>query len=117
MILGIGTDIVEIVRFERSISNPAFLKRCYTAGEIEYCAPKGAVSFAGLFAAKEAVAKALGTGFRGFSPADIEITHNQAGQPLVNLNDNIKTPPNSRFMLTIAHEKTYATATAIFVLE
>ncbi|MCL2235263.1 MAG: holo-ACP synthase, partial [Defluviitaleaceae bacterium] len=84
MILGIGTDIVEVARFEKPINNPAFLKRCYTAGEIQYCTPRGVATFAGLFAAKEAVAKALGTGFRGFSPADIEIVHSDAGQPLVN---------------------------------
>ncbi|MCL2620470.1 MAG: holo-ACP synthase [Defluviitaleaceae bacterium] len=115
MILGIGTDIVEISRIERSINNPSFLKKCYTQQEIEYCTRKGAVSFAGLFAAKEAVSKALGTGFLGFSPADIRISRNKSGQPMVELSDKVKTPPNSQIMLTIAHEKTFATATAILV--
>lgn len=116
MILGIGTDIVEIARIKRSITNPSFLKKCYTNEEIQYCTKKGPASFAGLFAAKEAVSKALGTGFSGFSPAHIKITHNKAGRPLVDLSPNVKTPPNSQIILTIAHEKTFATATAILVL-
>ena len=108
MILGLGTDIVAIERFEKSITNPSFLKKIYTKAEIEYCTPKGAASFAGIFAAKEAVAKALGTGFSGgFAPTDIEITHTPGGTPVA----TTKTP--HRLAISIAHEKTHATATAI----
>jgi len=113
VILGIGTDIVEIARIKKSLTNPSFLKRCYTQREVDYCLPKGAGSFAGLFAAKESVAKALGTGFTGFLPADVEICHDEAGRPAVQLSSRVKMPQNSYIALSIAHEKNYATATAI----
>lgn len=82
MIYGIGTDITEIDRFENL--SEAFLRKIYTDAEICLIGGK-ANSLAGNFAAKEAVAKALGTGFRGFSPSDIEILRSDAGKPEVNL--------------------------------
>ena len=67
MVIGIGTDVIEIARIARSIERfgEAFLRRVYTAEEVAYCRGKrkGAMeSFAARFAAKEAGAKALGTG-------------------------------------------------------
>ena len=79
MILGIGTDIIEIARIERSLERhrEAFLRRVFTAGEIAYCERKrrnAAESFAARFAAKEAGAKALGTGIsRGVSWRELEV--------------------------------------------
>ena len=66
MVIGLGTDLIEIARIERSLQRYglAFLRRIYTPGEIAYCERKrhtAAESFAARFAAKEAAAKALGT--------------------------------------------------------
>ena len=85
MIIGIGTDIVKTARFERMTER--FIAKVYTARERAYLQAKGHVSAAGLFAAKEAVAKALGTGFSGFWPSDIEIVHDGNGRPLVVLHN------------------------------
>ena len=118
MILGIGTDIVEISRIEKSLKSKRFLKICYTKSEIERCMTKSshaARNFAGYFAAKESVAKALGTGFRGFYPRDIEIDHDDAGQPIIRLSDKINLAPNSKILVSISHEKAFATAMAIIL--
>ena len=86
MLLGIGIDIVEIERFR-----PAISARIFSENEREYLQGKHAESMAGLFAAKEAVVKALGTGFKGFWPCDIEIAHDNAGKPYVILHGEAKT--------------------------
>lgn len=87
MIVGIGTDIVEIKRIEKAVENDRFLRRNFTAAEIELyeMRRKKANVLAGCFAAKEAVAKAFGTGFCGFEPIDVEILRDDAGKPYVNL--------------------------------
>jgi len=116
MILGIGTDIIEIARVARAIENQRFLARCFTQAEIECCKAGGATaaeSFAGYFAAKEAVAKALGTGFRGFSPHDIEICHDNAGKPFVRLANRVNAPPGTIIHISISHGKEHATAMAV----
>ncbi len=85
MILGLGTDLIEVTRIERSLERfgEQFLRRIYTAGEIAYCRARiksAAESFAARFAAKEAGAKALGTGIsRGVSWQELEVTR-RAGQ-------------------------------------
>ena len=81
MIIGIGTDIVEISRvFSTPERLERFIKRWYTENEVELC-KKNPLSVATNFAGKEAVAKALGTGFLGFLPNDIEILRNEKGAP------------------------------------
>ena len=84
MIMGIGTDLIETARIEASIRRfgDHFLERVYTAGEIAYCKARknAAESFAARFAAKEAGAKALGTGIsRGVGWQDFEVRR-PAGQ-------------------------------------
>ena len=79
MVLGIGVDIIKTARFEGMTER--FLARVFTSNERAYLLTKGHMSAAGLFAAKEAVAKALGTGFRGFWPDQIEIIHDDMGRP------------------------------------
>jgi len=64
-----------------------FMARVFTPRERAYLMHKSHVSAAGFFAAKEAVAKALGTGFKGFWPAKIEIVHDCHGKPYVVLHD------------------------------
>ena len=78
MVLGLGTDLIEIARIDASLARfgDRFLHRIFTAGEISYCRRKknAAESFAARFAAKEAGAKALGTGIsRGISWTEIEV--------------------------------------------
>jgi len=79
MIIGIGVDIVKTARFEGM--TPPFMARVFTPEERAYFASKGHISAAGFFSAKEAVAKALGTGFSGFWPDQIEVVHDKQGRP------------------------------------
>ncbi|MDR0271950.1 MAG: holo-ACP synthase [Clostridiales bacterium] len=123
MILGIGVDIVEIARFEKFTEASSFLQRVFTSCEREYLAKKTHASFAasaaGIFAAKEAVSKAIGTGFSGFHPSDIEILHNANGKPFVVLHKNARKTARKlckrRFYLhiTISHNTTNAIAYAV----
>lgn len=91
MILGIGTDMIEISRIERSIEQfgERFLDRVFTPGEIAYCQQKkkhAGESFAARFAAKEAGAKALGTGIsRGITWKEIEVRRKPGGPPTLHL--------------------------------
>ena len=89
MILGVGTDLCEIARMQKAMENPRFLPRVCTSAERERLAPlcpeRRAERLAGLFAAKEAIAKALGTGFVGFGFADIEILPEENGRPTARL--------------------------------
>ena len=88
----IGIDIVEVNRIEQAVARwgDRFLHRVFTAAEIEYCAGR-AQSLAGRFAAKEAVSKALGTGWRdGLAFPDIEIINDELGKPQVFLHGKVK---------------------------
>jgi holo-[acyl-carrier protein] synthase len=116
MITGAGIDIIEISRVESACSKRAFLERVYTQAEIESCAGR-ASSLAGLFAAKEAAAKALGSGFRRFSPIDAEIVKDALGKPCLNPRG-----PMRRLMeeegircaaLSISHDRDKAVAFAV----
>ena len=83
-----GTDLVQIERFERAMSRQGerFLSRLFTARELAQCQGKSA-SLAARFAAKEAIAKALGTGIGPHQIAwtDLEIVRQDSGQPTVEL--------------------------------
>jgi holo-[acyl-carrier protein] synthase len=86
MVLGIGTDMIEIERMQASFDRfgERFLERIFTPGEIAYCMRKknAAESLAARFAAKEAGAKALGTGIsRGVSWKEIEVRREPSGRP------------------------------------
>jgi holo-[acyl-carrier protein] synthase len=86
MIIGSGIDLVEIERIQASINRygQRFLKRVYTAAEQAYCLRKrkAAESFAARFAAKEAGAKALGTGISfGVNWLEIEVVRELSGRP------------------------------------
>ena len=89
MVLGIGTDLIEIERIEHSLKRfgARFLDRIYTPFEISYCQRKrhgAAESFAARFAAKEAGAKALGTGIsRGVQWTEIEVRNLPGGRPTI----------------------------------
>ena len=82
---GIGVDMVEIARMEKVLARrPNFAKRVFTTEECAYCdrMARPAQHYAARFAAREAVLKALGTGFsRGIGFADVYVVRNEAGQP------------------------------------
>jgi len=86
MVVGLGTDLMEISRIEESIARfgERFLARVFTPDEIAFCRKKknAAESFAARFAAKEAAAKALGTGIsRGVSWQEIEVVRRPGERP------------------------------------
>jgi holo-[acyl-carrier protein] synthase len=90
MVIGVGTDLIEIARIAQSIDRfgDRFLRRIFTSGEINYCRRKrnAAESFAARFAAKEAAAKALGTGIsRGVSWLEMEVVREPGGRPTLQL--------------------------------
>lgn len=81
---GIGVDLVEIDRISKACEKEGFIRRCFTENEIRMIDGNWQKA-AGNFAVKEAVAKMLGTGFRGFSLTDIEVLRDELGKPYVNL--------------------------------
>ncbi len=119
MILGIGTDIIEIKRIEKAISYRNFLTKFFTVKENNFFIQKNlnSHSIAGNFASKEAVSKALGTGFRNFSPIDIEILRNDIGNPYVILYNgayDLALEKNIKVIhLSISHCLDYAVAYAV----
>lgn len=116
MIKGIGTDIIEIKRLNKLIDNIKFMSTYYTVNENKYLFEQSnrAESAAAMFAAKESVSKAIGTGFVGFSPKDIEITHNKKGKPeiiLLGKADIIaKRLGINKIHVSLSHCREYATA-------
>lgn len=110
-ILGIGTDIIEIERVEKALKRDGFKERVFSKKEILELKEKRVESYAGKFAAKEAVSKALGTGIREFNLIDIEILNNDLGKPIATL--NIKDAQKYEVELSISHSRDYATAVAI----
>ena len=123
-ILGIGTDIVECPRIGKMIEQHGelFLRRVYTEREIRYCqASKHAIQhFAGRWAAKEAILKALGSGWsRRVSWTDIEVRNGHDGQPRVLVCGEAKEATRRRgigdILISISHCRTYATAYALAV--
>ena len=114
--IGIGNDIIEINRIEKAIKKTNFITKVFTENEIKLFEIKGnrAEFFAGRFAGKEAISKALGTGFRDFSLTDIEILNNELGKPYVIFKNSIASYNKKYFIdISISHCKEYATAVAI----
>jgi holo-[acyl-carrier protein] synthase len=123
VIVGTGIDVVEIERIARSIERygTRFLERIYTHGEIAYCQRKrrnAAESFAARFAAKEAGAKALGTGIGfGVTWREIEVGREPAGRPLLLLHGRAAEIAQAMGVrhstLSITHTETQSTALVI----
>jgi len=116
---GLGNDIVEIERIRQSMERHGqhFLNRLFTSREQDYCYKfKDPVPhFAGRFAAKEAIAKALGTGFgTALSWHDIEILSDEQGKPIVRLSEAAKHRfRDPRILVSISHSASDATAVAL----
>lgn len=121
-IIGIGTDIVECLRIAQMIDRHAdlFLNRVFTQNEIAYCSARKASTqhYAGRWAAKEAVLKAMGTGWaRGISWRDIEIRSDQGGRPSIALAGGARAVCErlgiAEIHISISHCRTFATAYAV----
>lgn len=121
-IFGVGTDITECLRIARMIERHGelFIGRVFTPDEIHYCQNRKQTTqhFAGRWAAKEAVLKALGTGWRrGLAWCDIEIRSDSGGRPIVAARGGVKELIEqlgvSEILVSVAHCHTHATATAI----
>ena len=124
MIVGLGTDIVEIVRIGKMVERHGelFLNRVYTDDEIRYCQRRkhSYQHYAGRWAAKEAVMKTLGTGWtRGVGWKDIEVCSTKSGRPLISLHGGARefseTLQIDEILISISHCRAYATATAIAI--
>lgn len=114
-IKGVGIDLCEITRMQTMLDENRSLRRMFTEAEETYISSKGASAaqtMAGLFAAKEAVLKALGTGLT-LPMTDIEITHTELGQPIVTLMGKAA-EPGGHVMVSITHEAGMAAAFAIW---
>ena len=121
-IIGIGTDIIECLRIAQMIERHGdlFINRVYTPHEIQYCQTRKQATqhYAGRWAAKEAVLKALGTGWRrGISWRDIEIRNAPSGRPVVALRggarDVVEQLGITEMLISISHCRSHATAYAL----
>ena len=120
-VIGIGVDMCAISRMEKSIQKQHFYERVFLEGERVYLEQKEksrAQSAAAMFAAKEAVSKALGTGFiRGIMPWTIEVTHEENGKPGIVLHgaakERLESFGGETVHLTLTHEGDMAMAFAV----
>jgi holo-[acyl-carrier protein] synthase len=121
-IVGIGTDIVECVRIAKMIERHGelFLERVYTPREVQYCSQRKAATqhYAGRWAAKEAVLKALGTGWaRGIQWTDIEVCNDNGGKPRIELGGAARELCRElgidEVQISISHCRSHATAYAL----
>jgi len=121
-IIGIGTDITECARIASMIERHGelFTDRVYTDLENEYCSSRKAavLHYAGRWCAKEAILKAIGTGWvRGITWRDMEIRNDEAGRPTVAIRGGVKEVVErlgiAKLHISISHSDHYATATAI----
>ena len=123
MVLGLGTDLIEIERVQRSIDRfgERFMQRLFTPEEIAYCLRKkkhAAESFAARFAAKEAGAKALGTGIsRGISWKEIEVRREAGERPTLHLSgraaERAAAMGVQRVQLSLTHSQVLAMAVVV----
>jgi holo-[acyl-carrier protein] synthase len=125
-ILGIGTDITECLRIAQMIERHGelFIERVYTANEIQYCSNRKQATqhYAGRWAAKEAVLKAIGTGWRrGISWRDVEVRNLHGGRPIIVMHGGVRDVAEEmgvgQMLISISHCRSHATAYAIAVDE
>ena len=123
-VVGLGTDIVECLRIAQMIEQHGelFIQRVYTPHEIDYCSSRKAATqhFAGRWAAKEAVMKAVGTGWaRGIKWQDVEVRNQASGGPIVRLAGGVREACERQsvgeILISISHCRSHATATAIAI--
>lgn len=121
-VIGIGTDIIECLRIAKMIDRHGelFINRVYTPLEIRYCNSRKQATqhFAGRWAAKEAILKALGTGWRkGISWRDIEVRNDSLGKPVVGVRggaaDLVAQLGIAELQVSISHCRSHAMAYAM----
>ena len=126
MIFGIGIDTIEVPRIARSIETygDQFLKRIYSEEEIEYCSkkPHAAEHFAARFAAKEAYAKAIGTGVRWkFAWRHVAVRKQRSGRPYIELQgemmERARMIVKADFVIQLSITHTKEVAEAIVTIE
>ncbi len=120
MIAGIGIDIIGIARIKKLLDRKGFIEKVFSAAERKACERfmNPVVSLAGRFAAKEAVMKALGTGWaKGIAWTDISITNDETGKPIVTLEGEAKRKAEAigtaRILVSISHTDEFAVAQAV----
>jgi len=121
MIVGLGIDIVSVTDIQQSmIGSERFVDRVFTSGEQDYfeSKPNKYQHYAGCFAAKEAVVKALGTGWNeGIQWKHMEVKHESTGKPRIELVLNAKKQAEllqvKSIHISLSHTEQYATAIAI----
>ena len=123
-IIGVGIDIVESFRVEKSLKNKKFVTRIFSSKEISLSKKyTNKISyFSKRFAAKEAFVKSIGTGFRNkINFKDISVVNDSLGKPFFIINKKIKNiifkkfnTNNYEFLLSISDEKKYSIAITIF---
>ena len=115
-VVGIGMDIIEIERMEQALRrSPRIAERCFTPAERDYCQARGQAArhFAGRFAAKEAIAKAVG---RPLVWQEVEVGRSERGQPVVSLSGATrKALASGRLLVSITHTEHYAAACAVLL--
>lgn len=121
-VFGIGIDVVEVARIEAAMANhgDVYLAKLFTAGEREYCEcqHRPALHYAARFAAKEAVAKAFGTGIGKHAGLhDLEVGRDPNGAPQLILHgaakDFAKSQGIRQVLISLTHASVYAAANAI----
>lgn len=115
-VAGLGVDIVEIDRMRVILERtPSFKTRVYREGERAYCDAKShpEVHYALFFAAKEAVLKALGTGFHGMKVTDVEVGHDRFGRPLAVLHDHALEVAQAQGIVDIYLSLSYTATTGV----
>ena len=126
MIFGIGIDIIEVPRIAQTISEygEQFLHRIFTPDEIAYCQSRrfSAEHFAARFAAKEAFAKAIGTGIRhGFIWKEVEVQKEYSGKPMITVHDSmikkVEKIVASKYQIQLSLSHTKDLAEAMVVIE
>ena len=122
MIVGIGNDIIEIERIEKAISKEGFKNKIYSQRELKNIQKRGnrTETYAGIFSAKEAISKAIGTGVREFSLTDLEILNDDLGKPYVVVSEKLdkilrNKKEDYQIEISISHSKKYAIAMAIIL--
>lgn len=118
---GVGVDLCSIDRIEKAIKREHFKERVFTQQEIAYFTRNGRVvaeSAAAMFAAKEAVSKALGTGFlTGIMPEHVEVVHDDRGAPGIVLHgpaeERLRELGGSQVHISLSHEANSAVAFAV----
>jgi len=119
MVRGIGVDIIEIERIQKSIESLGehFLQKIFTPGEIAYCTskPTAAQHFAARFAAKEALSKALATGWAGeFRWKDVEISNAPSGAPCIELHGSLREKlARQSVLVSLSHSDSHVVAVVV----